>query len=188
MALVLGVLAGCSAPERPQFRSTDITGADYAKDFALNDPSGQLRHLGDFKGKVVTVFFGYTHCPDVCPTTLATMAEVVRQLGPEGNRVQVIFVTVDPERDTPELLKQYVPAFHPGFLGLSADPATTAAVARDFKVFFKKQGDVAGGNYTVDHSAGTYVFDPQGRLRLYVKHGEAADVIAADIRQLLAGH
>lgn len=187
-ALVLGVLAGCSAPERPQFRSTDITGADYAKDFALKDPSGQLRHLADFKGKVVTVFFGYTHCPDVCPTTLATMAEVVRKLGPEGNRVQVIFVTVDPERDTPELLKQYVPAFHPGFLGLSADPATTAAVARDFKVFFKKQGDVAGGNYTVDHSAGTYVFDPQGRLRLYVKHGEAADVIAADIRQLLAGH
>jgi protein SCO1/2 len=180
-------VAASSAPDRPQFRSTDITGADYAKDFSLTDHTGRPRRLADFKGKVVTVFFGYTQCPDVCPTSLATMAEVVRLLGPEGEKVQVLFVTVDPERDTPELLGQYVPAFNPGFLGLYGDLATTAAVARDFKVFYKKQGDTAGSNYTVDHSAGTFVYDPAGRLRLYVKHGEAPAVIAEDLRKLLAG-
>lgn len=186
LAATLAV-AACSAPERPQFKSTDITGADYARDFSLTDHNGQPRRLADFKGKVVTVFFGYTQCPDVCPTSLTTMAEVVRLLGPEGGKVQVLFVTVDPERDTPELLRQYVPAFNPSFLGLYADPAATAAVARDFKVFYKKQGDTAGSNYTVDHTAGTFVYDPAGRLRLYVKHGEAPAVIAEDIKALLAG-
>lgn len=186
LAAALAV-AACSAPERPQFKSTDITGADYARDFSLTDHTGQPRRLADFKGKVVTVFFGYTQCPDVCPTSLATMAEVVRLLGPEGEKVQVLFVTVDPERDTPELLGQYVPAFNSGFLGLYGDPPTTAAVARDFKVFYKKQGDTVGSNYTVDHSAGTFVYDPAGRLRLYVKHGEAPAVIAEDLRKLLAG-
>jgi protein SCO1/2 len=184
LAATLAV-AACSAPDRPQFKSTDITGADYAKDFRLTDHAGQPRRLADFQGKVVTVFFGYTQCPDVCPTSLATMAEVLRLLGPEGDKVQVLFVTVDPERDTPELLAQDVPAFNPGFLGLYGDAAATAAVARDFKVFYKKQGE--GPNYTVDHSAGTYVYDPAGRLRLYVKHGESPALIAADLRALLAG-
>ena len=178
-------LGACSGPERPQFKSTDITGADYAKDFSLTDHTGKPRHLADFHGKVVTVFFGYTQCPDVCPTSLATMAEVLRLLGADAGKVQALFITVDPERDTPQLLAQYVPAFNPSFLGLYGDLPTTAAVARDFKVFYKKQGE--GPNYTVDHSAGTFVFAPDGRLRLYVKHGESAAVIAEDIKLLLAG-
>lgn len=180
------VVAACSSPERPQFKGTDITGADYARDFSLTDHAGQPRRLADFRGKVVTVFFGYTQCPDVCPTSLSTMAEVLRLLGPEAARVQVLFVTVDPERDTPELLAQYVPAFNPSFLGLYGDGPTTAAVARDFKVFYKKQGE--GAHYTVDHSAGTYVYDPAGHLRLYIKHGESPGVIAEDLKILLAGH
>lgn len=184
LAAALAV-AACSAPERPQFKSTDITGADYARDFSLTDHNGQPRRLADFRGKVVTIFFGYTQCPDVCPTSLATMAEVLRRLGPDAAWVQVLFITVDPERDTPQLLAQYVPAFNPTFLGLYGDLTTTAAVARDFKVFYKKVGE--GPNYTVDHSAGTFVFDPGGRLRLYVKHGESAAAITDDIRQLLAG-
>jgi protein SCO1 len=185
LAVALAV-AACSGPERPQFKSSDITGADYAKDFTLTDHTGKPRRLADFHGKVVTVFFGYTQCPDVCPTSLATMAEVLRLLGPDAGKVQVLFITVDPERDTPQLLAQYVPAFNPTFLGLYGDLPTTAAVARDFKIFYKKQGE--GPNYTVDHSAGTFVFDPAGRLRLYVKHGESAAVIAEDIKVLLAGH
>lgn len=184
LAAALAV-AACSAPERPQFKSADITGADFAKDFSLTDHTGQPRRLADFRGKAVTLFFGYTQCPDVCPTSLATMAEVLRQLGPDAAKVQVLFITVDPERDTPELLAQYVPAFDPTFLGLYGDLPATAAVARDFKVLYRKVGE--GANYTVDHSAGTYVFDPGGRLRLYVKHGESPAVIADDIRQLLAG-
>jgi protein SCO1 len=187
LAATLAV-AACSAPERPQFKSTDITGADYARDFSLTDHTGKPRRLADFRGKVVTVFFGYTQCPDVCPTGLATMVEVLRLLGPEAEKVQVLFITVDPERDTPELLGQYVPAFHPSFLGLYGDLPTTAAVARDFKVFYKKQGDAAGPNYTVDHSAGTFAYDPSGRLRLYIRHGESPAVIAGDLRVLLAGH
>jgi protein SCO1/2 len=180
-------VAACSGPERPQFKSTDITGADYARDFSLTDHTGKPRHLADFRGKVVTVFFGYTQCPDVCPTSLSSMAEVLRILGPDdAGRVQVLFITVDPERDTPQLLAQYVPAFNPSFLGLYGDLPTTVAVARDFKVFYKKQGE--GPNYTVDHSAGTFVFDPAGRLRLYVKHGESPTAIASDIKLLLTGH
>jgi protein SCO1 len=178
-------VAACSAPERPQFKNADITGADYAKDFNLTDHTGKPRHLADFRGQVVTVFFGYTQCPDVCPTSLAAMAEVMRLMGPDAGKVQVLFITVDPERDTPQLLAQYVPAFNPTFLGLYGDLPTTAAVARDFKVFYKKQGE--GPNYTVDHSAGTFIFDPAGRLRLYVKHGEAPAAMAEDIKLLLVG-
>lgn len=184
LAAALAV-AACSAPERPQFKSSDITGADFAKDFSLIDHTGQPRRLADFRGKAVAIFFGYTQCPDVCPTSLTTMAEVLRQLGPDAAKVQVLFITVDPERDTPELLAQYVPAFNPTFLGLYGDLPATAAVARDFKVLYRKVGE--GPRYTVDHSAGTYVFDPSGRLRLYVKHGESPAAIADDIRQLLAG-
>lgn len=179
-------LAACTeAP--PAFNATDITGAEYGKSLALDDHTGTRRTLADFRGKVVTIFFGFTQCPDVCPTSLSTMSEVMRLLGEDADRVQVLFMTVDPERDTPELLAQYVPAFDSRFLGLVGDLGTTAEVAKDFRVFYRKSGDVEGGHYTIDHSAGTYVFDPSGRLRLYVKHGETADRIAADIRILLSG-
>ena len=154
---------------------------------SFTGPDGKPLTLADFRGEVVGVYFGFLQCPDVCPTNLVNMAEVMRQLGPDSDKVQVLFVTVDPERDTQELLAQYVPAFDARFVGLFGDAATTAAVAKDFKVFYQKQGDTSGKAYTVDHSTGTYVFDPQGRLRLYVKHGEKPEVVAGDIRKLLAG-
>ena len=179
------LLTACSPPE-PVFRSTDITGAEYGKTLQLTDHHGQTRALADFKGKVVTIFFGYTQCPDVCPTALSGMSEVMRQLGPDGDKVQVLFVTVDPERDTPALLAEYVPLFDKRFLGLYGTPDKTAEIAKDFRVFYRKSGDLAG-HYTIDHSAGTYVFDPQGRLRLYMKHAEDPATIAGDIKALLAG-
>ena len=185
MALAVATLVACTPPE-PVFRSTDITGAEYGKTLQLTDHHGQTRTLADFKGKVVTIFFGYTQCPDVCPTALAGMSEVMQQLGPDGDKVQVIFITVDPERDTPALLAEYVPVFDKRFLGMYGAPDKIAEVAKDFRVFYRKSGDLAG-HYTIDHSAGTYVFDPQGRLRLYVKHAEDPAVIAADIKALLAG-
>lgn len=181
-------LAACSGPPAPTFHATDITGAEYGRTLALTDHNGKPRTLDDFRGKVVTVFFGYTQCPDVCPTTLTTMSEVMRSLGPDADRVQVLFVTVDPERDTQALLANYVPAFDPRFLGLRGSLDETAAVAKDFRTFYQKSGDTSGPNYTIDHAAGTYIFDPQGRARLYVKHGETAENIAADIRVLLAGN
>ncbi|AKU13594.1 SCO1/SenC family protein [Azoarcus sp. CIB] len=185
--LAVATLAACSNPSATTtFRATDITGADYGKGLALSDHNGTPRTLADFRGKVVMLFFGYTQCPDVCPTNLATMAEVMRQLGPDAERLQVLFVTVDPERDTQQLLAQYVPVFDPRFIALRGDAAQTTAVAKEFRVFFQKSGDTSGNNYTVDHSTGTYVFDPAGRVRLYVKHGETADNIVADIRSLLA--
>ncbi len=181
-------LTACSpADPTVSFRNTDITGAEYARDFKLTDHNGQARTLADFKGKVVTIFFGYTQCPDVCPTNLSTMAAAMQQLGPDADKVQVMFVTVDPERDTPELLKNYVPVFNPGFLGLYGTAEETAAVAKEFKIIYRKGGDTEGPNYTVDHSAGTYVFDPAGRLRLYIKHGTSVDDIAADLKQLVSG-
>ncbi|HHW63548.1 MAG TPA: SCO family protein [Rhodocyclaceae bacterium] len=183
--LTLGLLAGCTPPE-PAFKSTDITGADYGKNFVLTDHHGQARTLADFKGKVVTLFFGYTQCPDVCPTALSGMSSVMQELGPDADRVQVIFVTVDPERDTQELLAEYVPVFDKRFLGMYGSPEKTAEIAKDFRVFYRKSGDLAG-HYTIDHSAGTYVFGPDGRLRLYVRHAEDPQVIAADIKALLAG-
>ncbi len=186
---LLAVLAllGCTPKDKPAFHATDITGGDHAQTLVAKDPSGKERSLAEFHGKVVTLFFGYTQCPDVCPTNLTTMAEVMNKLGADAEKVQVIFMTVDPERDTPELLQQYVPAFNPAFLGLYATPEQTAAIAKGFKVFYQKQGDVKGAHYTIDHSAGTYVFDPQGRLRLYMKHGEKAEHVVSDIRLLLAG-
>ena len=191
MALAAMLLGGCSpagdGSASTGFASTDITGAQYGQSLKLTDHTGATRTLADYRGKVVTIFFGYTQCPDVCPTNLSNMAEVMRLLGPEADKVQVLFITVDPERDTPELLSQYVPAFDPRFVGLYGDVETTKAVAQDFKVFYQKQGDTSGTAYTVDHSTGTYVFDPKGRLRLYVKHGEKPELVAADIRKLLAG-
>lgn len=177
--------AACS--EAPRFNATDITGADWGRDFSLADHSGTPRSLADYRGKAVALFFGYTHCPDVCPTNLAALANVMKLLGADADRVQVLFVTVDPARDTRELLAKYVPWFDPRFVGLSGDAAATAAVARDFKVFYTAQPPDAHGNYAVDHTASTYLFDPQGRLRLLVQHGESAERIAADIRLLLMG-
>lgn len=180
-------LTACSGPPPAHFANTDITGVDYGRGFALTDQTGRARTLADFKGKVVTLFFGFTQCPDVCPTSLSTMNAVMQQLGDDAQRVQVLFVTVDPERDTEALLASYVPAFNPRFLGLRGDLERTAEVAREFRVFYRKSGDVNGDAYSVDHTAGTYVFDPQGRLRLHVKHAQGVDEIVADIRLLLAG-
>lgn len=185
VALMIAALSafGCSA-SGPSFKNTDITGADYGKDFRLTDHTGKTRTLADFRGKVVVMFFGYTRCPDVCPTTLAELKAVKEQLGADGMRMQVLFITVDPERDTPELLASYVPAFDPSFLGLYGDNAAISKVARDFKVFYQKVPGKAPDSYTVDHTAGSYIFDPLGRLRLFARFGNAAN-LAADIRTLL---
>lgn len=182
--LLAAFLAGCGA-EKPAFQSAEITGADFGRGFELPDHNGKLRRLPDFQGKAVVLFFGFTHCPDICPTTLADMAAALRKLGKDAERVQVLFVTVDPERDTPELLAQYVPAFNPTFLGLRGDAEATARVAKEFKVIVQKNPGKTPGSYTIDHSAGTYVFDPRGRLRLYVTHGQGADVVAHDLKLLL---
>lgn len=179
------LLAGCDS--RPQFANTDISEADYARDFALTDHTGKPRTMADFRGKAVVIFFGYTQCPDVCPTTMTGMAEAMKLLGADAAKVQVLFVTVDPERDTQELLAQYVPVFNPSFLGLYADAQTIAKTAQDFRVFYKKQPGSSPSTYTVDHTAGSYVYDPQGRLRLYIKHGEKPELIAKDLKLLLAG-
>lgn len=178
-------LAGCSGP--PVFVSTDLSAVDWGKDFSLTDHSGKPARLADFRGKAVVLFFGYTQCPDVCPTTLATLRETMKLLGDDARRVQVLFVTVDPARDTPALLAQYVPAFDPSFLGLYADEKGIAALAKDFKVFYAKQPGSTPGNYSIDHSTGSYAFDPQGRLRLLVRHGESPKNIAGDLKLLLAG-
>jgi protein SCO1/2 len=181
--LLLFVLLGC-VPDRPSFQNTDITGADYGRDFTLTDHAGKTRTLGDFRGKVVVMFFGYIRCPDVCPTTLSELKAVKDQLGAEGDRLQVLFVTVDPGRDTEKLLAEYVPAFDPTFVGLHGDASATARVAKDFKVFYQIAPGRTPETYTVDHTAGSYVFDPQGRLRLFVRHGNTRGLVA-DIRVLL---
>jgi protein SCO1 len=168
------------------FQNTDVTGLDFAGNFVLTDHTGKRRTLADFKGKAVVVFFGYTHCPDVCPTTMAEMAAVMKDLGPLADRVQVLFISLDPERDTPQLLAQYVPAFDSRFLGLIGDRAATDKAARDFKVFYQKVPGKTAGSYTIDHTAGSYVFDPQGRVRLFIRHGQGAAPIAHDLRLLLA--
>ena len=183
--ILLAALASACSPEAPKFRSTDVTGAEFGKELALTDHNGKPRTLADFRGKAVVVFFGYTHCPDVCPTTLADMAGVMKSLGADAERVQVLFVTVDPERDTPEVLKQYVPAFDPRFLGLYGDLPATQRAAKEFKVFYELQPAKAPGAYTVDHSAQSFVIDPQGRLRLFVRPDRIAADLAADLKTLL---
>lgn len=184
--LVLALfLAACAEPAK--FNGTDIAGADWGKDFALTDHTGKLRHIADFRGKAVVLFFGYTQCPDVCPTTLIGMRDAMKLMGPDAARVQVLFATLDPTRDTPQLLAQYVPWFDPSFLGLWGDEQTIAATAKNFKVFYAKQPGTEPGSYSIDHSAASYVFDPQGRLRLTFRHGEAPANMAADLKQLLAG-
>jgi protein SCO1/2 len=183
-ALVATVLAGCGGSEAPRFKLTDVTGAGFGKELNLTDHNGKPRTLADFRGKVVTVFFGFTHCPDACPTTLVEMAQVAKELGPDADKLQVLFVTVDPERDTQKILAQYVPSFHPGFLGLYGDAEATARAAREFKVYFNKQPAKNGG-YSVDHSAGTFVLDREGRLRLFAQYGQGAQAILHDVRLLM---
>jgi len=185
MTVVLALaLVGCGQ-KGPSFEASDITGSTFGRDFALSDPAGAPRTLADYRGKAVVVFFGYTQCPDVCPTTLAALAEAMKKLGAEADRVQVVFITVDPERDTPELLAKYVPSFDPRFVGLRGDADATARTASEFKVIYQKQPGVAPGSYSMDHSAGAYIFDPQGRLRLYVGHSQTPEVFAHDLHELL---
>lgn len=185
-AAVLALAACQPAPQPPAFLATDITGAAFARDFRLTDHNGRTRTLADFRGKVVAIFFGYIHCPDVCPTTLSDFAAALQQLGTQADRVQVIFVTVDPERDTPALLREFVPAFNPGFLGMYADPETLRQLAKEFKVVYQKTSVKATDDYLIDHSAGTYVYDPKGNLRLLMPYGSSPDTIAQDLRTLLA--
>jgi len=177
----LALAAGCDSG--PKFKSTDITGADYGKSIDLTDHNGKPRHLQDFRGKAVVVFFGFTHCPDVCPTTLAELSQVVKQLGPDGDRVQVLLVTVDPERDTREALAKYVTAFDPRFLGMYGDLEATRRVAKDFKIYFEKRK--TGSTYSIDHSAQSYVIDPRGRLRLFIRHDRISSDLPDDLRMLL---
>ena len=179
----LALLAGCDS--RPKFKSTDITGADYGKTLELTDHNGKPRHLQDFRGKAVVLFFGFTRCPDVCPTTLADTAQVLKTLGPVADRVQVLMVTVDPERDKPDVLKSYVTAFNPGFLGLYGDEDATRRAAKEFKVYFEKRKE--GDDYTMDHSGQSYVLDPQGRLRLLVRPERIPSDLAADLKTILSG-
>jgi protein SCO1/2 len=181
-AAVLAATACQKAP--PSFASMDLTGAEYGRDFSLQDPDGRTRTMADFRGKAVMLFFGFTHCPDACPTALARAAEVRRLLGPQAAKLQVIFITIDPERDSAAVLKEYTHAFDPDFLGLRTDLPGTAAVAKEFKVIYQKVP--TGSSYTMDHTAFTYVLDPQGRLRLAMRHELSAQDAARDVSTLLA--
>jgi protein SCO1/2 len=187
LALAAFAVAGCDKlmPSSRTFNGVDITGSDLGPDFRLTDHNGKERTLADFRGKAVALFFGYTHCPDVCPTTLSDMANAVKLLGPDGQRVQVIFVTLDPKRDTPELLKSYVPAFNPTFLALYGDAPATAKVLKDFKIYAAERPGKTPESYTVDHSAQSLVFDTRGKLRLMLPYGTPGDKIASDLKILL---
>ena len=178
-------LVGCQPAAPPAFQATDITGANFAREFKLTDHNGAVRTLADFKGKVVAVFFGYIHCPDVCPTTLSDFSAALKQMGPLAEQVQVIFVTVDPQRDTPGLLKQFVPAFNPGFLGMYTDTEGLKQLAHEYKVVYQKSSVKGANNYLIDHSAGTYIYDPQGRLRLLLPYGSSPETIVHDLKILL---
>lgn len=190
-AALAGALAGCDrlglgGKGGGSFHGIDITGADYARALNLTDAEGRRRSLADFKGKVVVVFFGYTQCPDVCPGTMAELAQVKQSLGADGERVQGVFVSVDPARDTPEVLQAYMASFDPSFVALRGTPEETAAVAKEFKVFYAKVPGKAEGSYTMDHTAGSYVFDAAGKVRLFVRYGSGADALASDLRALIA--
>lgn len=183
---VASLISGCKQPESQQsFISTDVTGADFAKNFHLTDHKGQPRTLSDFKGKVVVLFFGYIHCPDICPRTLANFASVAKRLGPESNKIQVLFVTLDPERDTQAVLAKFVPSFDPAFLGLYGTQQQIAETAKEYKLVYQKQAGKGPSNYTLDHSAGTYIYDPSGKLRLYASYGQDVDSLVEDIKMLL---
>ncbi|WP_226858751.1 SCO family protein [Diaphorobacter aerolatus] len=178
----------CSpSTKSPKFQGVDVTGAEYARDFALPDQDGKMRSMKDFAGKVVVVFFGYTQCPDVCPTTMSELAEVKRSLGEDGKRLQGIFITVDPARDTPEVLKAYMANFDPSFVGLTGTPEQLAAVAKDFKIYYKKVDGKTPTSYTMDHSAASFIFDPKGNVRVYSRYGSGAQALQSDVKALLAG-
>ncbi|HSI52708.1 MAG: SCO family protein [Ramlibacter sp.] len=177
-------LAACS-PAKPEFKAIDLTGADYAKDFQLTDHNGQVRSLKDFSGKLVVLFFGFTQCPDVCPTSMAELAQAKKLMGADGDKVQGLFITVDPERDTPEVLKGYMANFDPTFLALRGTPEQLAAVAKDFKVYYKKVEGKTPTSYTMDHTAASYVYDTTGRLRLYTRYGSGVQALASDLQLLL---
>ncbi|MBS0428293.1 MAG: SCO family protein [Proteobacteria bacterium] len=187
-AALFGLNLTACTDSKPTFNAVDLTGAEYARDFKLTDMNGQVRTLGDFKGKVVVVFFGYAQCPDVCPTTMTEMAQVKQKLGKDGDKLQVVFITVDPERDTPEIMKAYMGAFDPAFVALIPTPEQLAAVAKDFKVYYKKVEGKTPTSYSMDHSAAQYIYDPQGRLRLYARYGAGVDPMVADIKALLASN
>jgi protein SCO1 len=190
LALSAAFLTACDrlpgAAPQASFRGVDITGANYANQLSLKDVDGKVRSLDEFKGKVLVVFFGFTQCPDVCPSTMAELAEVKRRLGPSGDRVQGIFVTIDPERDTAELLRAYVGNFDPSFIALRGTAEETAAVAKTFKVFYAKSPGRTEGSYTMDHTAGSYLFDAAGRVRVFTRYGTGPDMLQHDLGQLLA--
>jgi protein SCO1 len=186
--MAAALLAGCDLPggtSKPSFKAVDITGAEYARELSLTDADGKKRQLSDFKGKVTLVFFGYTQCPDVCPTTLAELAAVKRDLGKDGERVQGVFVTVDPQRDTAQILKAYMASFGPDFIALRGTDEETQAAAKNFKVFYAKAPGRTEGSYTMDHTAGTYVFDTEGKVRLFVRYGGGAEALRHDLKLLL---
>lgn len=182
-------LSACGKPSASAppggFKGVDITGADYARDFALPDPQGKPRTLGEFKGKAVVVFFGYTQCPDVCPTTMADLAAAKKQLGADGDKLQAVFITVDPERDTPEILNAYMRGFDPAFVALRGNVDETLALAKSYKAFFQKVQNKDPKTYTMDHTAGAYVYDPAGRVRLFVRYGQPIDAWVADLKYLI---
>jgi protein SCO1/2 len=181
------MLIACSdrQSEQARFNGVDVSNAGYAKDFDLIDHLGESRHLADYKGKLVLVFFGYTHCPDVCPTTLIDMAKVMKLLGPQREKVQVLFITLDPERDTKDVLAKFVPSFDATFVGLYGSSAQIDKVANDFKVFHERKNTAGAETYSIDHSAGTYVYDQSGKLRLYFKYGQKPHEIANDLKMLM---
>ena len=182
--VLLLTLQACDS-SGPSFLNTDVTGADYGKELSLTDHTGKPRTLAEFRGKIVVVFFGYTRCPDVCPTTLSEMKMILDKLGEDRKKIQVLFVTIDPERDTPELLARYVPAFDPSFLGLYGDEVATIKAAKEFKVFFQKVPGKTPDSYTMDHTAASYIIDTRGRLRLFARYGQP-DSIATDLQTLLS--
>lgn len=188
------LLAGCdrpggadaAPPSKLAFKGVDITGANYASRLNLPDADGKPRSLDDFKGKVTVIFFGFTHCPDVCPTTMAEIAQVKQALGAEGDRLQGVFVTVDPERDTPDMLRTYVTAFDPSFVALRGTPEQTQAAAKDFRIFYAKSPGKTAESYTIDHTAGAFIFDPQGRVRVFSRYGAGPQALADDVKALLS--
>ena len=186
MVSLLGLTVLACSP-KASFKNVDIAGSKaFGNDFSLLDPDGNVRTMADFKGKAVVMFFGYTQCPDICPTTLTEMQQVMTLLGPQADKVQVLFVTVDPDRDTAAILKQYVPAFDPRFLGLRpSDEAALEKVTKDFKIYYKTVPGTSPNSYTMDHTAGSYAFDPEGHLRLYIKHAQGPETLAQDLKELL---
>ena len=169
----------------PAFTNTDVTGLGYARDFALKDFNGKPRSMADFKGKAVVIFFGYTQCPDICPTTMHDLGEVMKQLGPSADKVQVLFITVDPERDTAQLLSQYVPAFDKRFLGLTGTLPEIDKTAKDFHVYYQKVEGKTKDSYSMDHTAGLYIYDPEGRIRVFAGNTAPMDSIVHDLKILL---